>query len=236
MILSLLVGIGLHHAQASTTKFIFEGNYTVDSTHFGAFFVPDVAGVALSDFPVSFSTAGIVTEDDVRTAEINALVTYVNGAGGYSGITAADVLMPSKPIMATVGTTGLFSDLLSKPTTLAGYGITDGATAYEGTTARSGAFPIFKSATVSGGTAIFYLTNDGTSTGTALFPNGVITDSVNATVSDATASYQMSWAFSNSNKTLTVTTNKLTTANILTGILGQSAANSSVVKLSVWGY
>lgn len=108
--------------------------------------------------------------------------------------------------------------------------------AYEGTTARSGAFPIFKSATVSSGTAVFNLTSDGTSTGTALFPNGVIADSVNATVSDATASYQMSWAFSNSNKTLTITTNKLTTANILSGILGQTAGNGAVVKLNVWGY
>lgn len=108
--------------------------------------------------------------------------------------------------------------------------------AYDGTTLRNGAFPIFKSATVSSGVAIFHLTSDGTSSGTALFPNGPIADSVNAFVSDATASYQMSYAFSNSNKTLTVTANKLTTANILTGILGQTSANSSLVRLSVWGY
>lgn len=107
---------------------------------------------------------------------------------------------------------------------------------YEGTTSHAGAFAIFKSATVSSGVAVFYLTADGTSTGTALFPNGVIQDSVNAFVSDATASYQMSYAFSNSNKTLTVTANKLTTSNILTGILGQAAANASVIKISVWGY
>jgi hypothetical protein len=46
----------------------------------------------------------------------------------------------------------------------------------------------------------------------------------------------MSYAFSNGDKTLTVTANKLTTANILTGILGQAAANGAVVKLQVWGY
>lgn len=108
--------------------------------------------------------------------------------------------------------------------------------AYEGTTQRTNAFPIFKSATVASGVAVFNLTTDGTSGGTALFPNGVIQDSVNAFVSDATASYQMSYAFSNSNKTLTVTTNKLSTTNILTGVLGQVAGNGSVVKLSVWGY
>lgn len=107
---------------------------------------------------------------------------------------------------------------------------------YEGTTQRVNSFPIFKSATVSSGVAVVNLTSDGTSGGMALCANGVIADSVSPTVSDATASYQMSWAFTNSNKTLTVTTNKLTTANILTGILGQSAANASVVKISVWCY
>lgn len=108
--------------------------------------------------------------------------------------------------------------------------------AYEGTTLRRNAFPIFLSSTVGSGVAVVYLTNDGTSGGTMLCPNGVITDSVNAFVSDATASYQMAYAFSNSNKTLTVTTNKLTTANILTGILGQASGNGSVVKVSVWCY
>lgn len=107
---------------------------------------------------------------------------------------------------------------------------------YTGTTQRLGAFPIFKSGTVASGTVTFHLTNDGLSTGTALFPNGVIEDSIALIVNDATASYQFGWAFSNSNKTLTVTANKLTTANILTGVLGQGQANTSVVRLGIWGY
>lgn len=108
--------------------------------------------------------------------------------------------------------------------------------AYEGTTSRANPIAVFKSATVSSGVAVFNLTTDGTSGGTSLFPNGVIQDSVNVFVSDATASYQMSYAFSNSNKTLTVTANKLTTANILTGLLGQAAATGAVVRLQVYGY
>lgn len=107
---------------------------------------------------------------------------------------------------------------------------------YEGTTQHINSFPIFKSATVSSGTAVFNMTTDGTSGATSLCTNGVIQDSVNPSVNDATASYQMSWAWSNSNKTLTVTANKLTTSNILTGILGQAAANAAVVKVSVWCY
>lgn len=108
--------------------------------------------------------------------------------------------------------------------------------AYEGTTQRLNAFPIFKSATISSGVAVFNLTTDGTSGGAALCTNGVIQDSVNVTFNDSTSSYQQSWAFSNANKTLTVTANKFTTANILSGILGQAAANSSVAKLTVWCY
>lgn len=107
---------------------------------------------------------------------------------------------------------------------------------YEGTTARSNTMEYFGHATVASGVAVFYLTIDGTSTGTAIFPNGVIQDSVSLTVSDASASYQTSYAFTNSNKTLTITANKLTTANILSGILGQTAANGAVIKLTAFGY
>lgn len=129
--------------------------------------------------------------------------------------------------ISAVGLSGAYTDLTGKPTL---------GRSYEGITQRTGSFPVFKSTTVGSGVAVFHLTADGLSGGTALFPNGVIADSVSLTVSDATASYQMSYAFSNSNKTITVTANKLTTSNILTGILGQAAANSAVVKLQVWGY
>lgn len=158
--------------------------------------------------------------DNASIDRPSVLMYMVDKAVDWSFITG-------KPSFAAVATSGAYSDLSGKPSI---------ASPYEGITGRSGSFPIFKSVTVGSGVAVFHLTADGTSTGTALFPNGVIADSVNATVSDATASYQMSWAFSNSNKTLTVTANKLTTSNILTGILGQAAANSASVKLSVWGY
>lgn len=108
--------------------------------------------------------------------------------------------------------------------------------AYEGITLRQNPFIIYKSATVASGTTSVNFTTDGTSGGTALCVNGIIKDSVNIFVNDATASYQMSYVFSNSDKTLTVTANKLTTANILTGVLGQGQANSSVLKISAMCY
>lgn len=157
---------------------------------------------------------------------------------------------------STVATSGNYSDLSGKPTIPAAQiqsdwnQTTSGSVdfvknkptipvaqqAYEGTTLRATSFPVIKSATVSSGVAVFNLTADGTSGGTALFPNGVISDSINLYVNDSTAAYQMAFAFSNSNKTVTVTANKLTTANILSGILGQAAANGAVVKLQIWGY
>lgn len=108
--------------------------------------------------------------------------------------------------------------------------------AYQGITLRSNAFSINKSAVVASGVAVFYLTDDGTSTGNALFTGGIIVESINFFVNDATASYQISYALTNSNKTLTATANKYTTANILSGVLGQTAANGATVNLSVTGY
>lgn len=119
--------------------------------------------------------------------------------------------------------TNLATDLAKKPTV------------YFGSTLKSNAVMWTGSATVSSGVAVVYLTTDGTSTGTAVFPNGPNLDSINAFVSDSSASYQMAYALTNSNKTLTITANKLTTANILTGILGQASANSAVIRLTIWG-
>lgn len=147
----------------------------------------------------------------------------VAASGAYSDLTG-------KPTLATVATSGAYADLTGKPS------IPSSQQAYEGITLRSNAFPIVKSATVASGVAAFHLTADGTSGGTALFPNGVIQDSINLYVNDATAAYQMAFVFSNGNKTVTITANKLTTANILSGILGQAAANGAVIKLQIWGY
>lgn len=108
-------------------------------------------------------------------------------------------------------------------------------TVYNGTTLVSNPKVFIGSATVASGVAVFQLTADGTSTGAALFPNGPIQSSLNYWVNDATASYQVGAVWSNSNKTLTLTANKLGTANILTGLLGQLAANGAVVNVTVLG-
>lgn len=141
----------------------------------------------------------------------------------------------NKPSLAAVATSGAYSSLTGVPSIPV-------VQAYDGTTQRLGAFPVFGSASVATGVATFYLTADGTSTGTALFPNSVITNSVSVTPNDAISLYGFSWVFSNSNKTLTVTVNKSSATGVIAllgiNILGApiSAANGTTVKLTVWGY
>jgi len=178
--------------------------------------------------PTSFTPSAHThpsTEISDSTATGRALIAALDAAAGRAAIGAA-ATAHSQP----------WTTITATPTTLAGYGITDASNgkAVVGTTVKSGSFRIYKNATVASGVAVFNLTDDGLSTGNALYSE-VFADSVQPIISDATASYQFSWAFSNSNKTLTVTANKLTTANILTGLLGQAPANGAVVKLIVEG-
>lgn len=202
----------------------------------------------ITSAPVSSvaSKTGVVTlnSDDLADGTTNKLYSATDKtklAGIASGATAnsLDATLENRANhtgtqsvstitgLATVATSGSYSDLSSKPSI---------PTVYDGTTARTNPVIIFKSATVASGAAVMYLTADNTSTGTALCPNGVVTSSINPIVNDSTASYQMSWAVTNSNKTLTVTTNNFTTANILTGLLGQAAANGKTVNASVVCY
>lgn len=189
--------------------------YIIDSYASGLQSFDVMGHISDGSNPVTYVSAtvslpgGILSSADHEAAVISAVLGVVNSAPYSLGMSASDIVFPWDAV-APVG--------------------------YEGTTPRVSTIPVFKSATVSGGVAVFHLTVDGLSTGASLFPTGVIQDSVGLIVSDATASYQMSYAFSNSNKTVTVTANKLTTSNILTGILGQAAANGAVVKLSVFGY
>lgn len=85
---------------------------------------------------------------------------------------------------------------------------------------------------VATGVAVVQLTADGTSTGTALFPNGI--DYMKAEISDAGNSYNYGYALTNSNKTLTVTASVI---NVALGLLSfASAANGKTVNILVKGY
>ncbi len=191
--------------------------------------LPDQAYIVAGHSVIGDSGARFYYYDPTSTATIdneNFLATTGMGdVGRYVKITPPDYVQSDWNQTNTLAV----DFILNKPSLVV-------PKAYQGTTLRNNVFPIFKSTTVSSGIAVFHLTNDGTSSGTALFPTSAITESINCFVSDSNASFQMSYVFSNSNKTLTVTTNKLTTANILSGILGQAAGNGSIVNLQIWGY
>lgn len=156
-------------------------------------------------------------------------------ATGFSGNGSLLTNIPNAGIsgLATVATTGSYTDLINKPSV---------DQVYDGTTLRSNAVWYVSSATVTSGIAVFQLTTDGTSTGTSVFPNGVLLKSVSPTPNDATAVFGYSWLFSNSNKTLTVTVNKSSPTGVIAllgiNILGSpvAAANGTVVNISVVGY
>lgn len=105
-------------------------------------------------------------------------------------------------------------------------------TVYNGTATVSNPKIIQKTGSVSSGTAIFQLTADNTSTGTALLTN---VHSVNVDINSSAASYGYSWALSNSNKTLTVTVVQPGSLLGLGLVPFVSASNGVVVNVRVYG-
>lgn len=174
---------------------------------------------SLSTVATTGAYSDLSGKPSIPSAQVNSDWNSVSGISQIS----------NKPTLATVATSGAYSDLTGKPTIPV-------VQAYDGTTQRLNAFPVFFAGTVASGVVAINLTTNGLSGGTAIFPNGIILGSVNYYVNDATGSYQVSYALTNSNKTITFTANKYTTANLLSGILGQVAANGVTLNVGIWGY
>lgn len=86
--------------------------------------------------------------------------------------------------------------------------------------------------TTSGGTVVFYLTTDGTSSGTPICKNGNI-GHVNVIANDPSNTFGIGWALTNSNKTLTITANVRSFS--ATTILGISVLGSSSLTAAANG-
>lgn len=156
----------------------------------------------------------------------------------YSKLTGA-------PSLATVATSGSYNDLSGKPTiplaiTLTTTGTTGSATLVGSTLnipLYVGVSDYTSTTTTTSGNAIFYLTSDGTSTGTALYTNITYVQPV---VNDATLNYTYGWIISVDKKTLTINTKVSTGINIaLLGLtlLGTPAnvPNGTIVSVLVKG-
>ena len=182
-----------------------------------------VTTVSLASILASYASASSVSTGLSGKLNIPTGTTaqYMRGDGSLASFPSISAAQVNADWNAGSGV----AQVLNKPTL---------GRAVVGITEKTGSFRIYKNATVASGVATFHLTVDGTSTGAALFTE-VYDDSVQLIVNDPLASYQIGWAFSNSNKTITATANKLTTANILTGLLGQAQANGATVKLIVEG-
>jgi len=89
------------------------------------------------------------------------------------------------------------------------------------------------SGTVSNGTVVFYLTDDGTVNGNAIFTN-IYSESIQIFAPSATDSFVMSFAIAGNKKSITVTVNRLGT--VIAGLIQFiSAANGTTVYLQVKG-
>lgn len=117
-------------------------------------------------------------------------------------------------------------------------GIPTGSTlssqAYLNGTKYTAVFPFFASAVVSGGTATFYMTDNGLSTGNAVFKNNVFTQSINLITSDASNQYNYSgFTVASGNKSISITVNKV--ALSLGIIVFTAAANGTTIYLQISG-
>lgn len=120
-------------------------------------------------------------------------------------------------------------------------GMTDGLFAVVGSTTKYDVFPTVKSVTISGGNAVFYLTDDGTSTGNALYSD-VYLESLNWTVWDNAGLYAIGTpTISGNKKTLTVPVQKqgfsgvtILGINVL-GSVAFTAASGPTMAVSILG-
>lgn len=94
--------------------------------------------------------------------------------------------------------------------------------------------------TITSGTLVVYMTDDGTITGNALFPNEILYTSIVTT--DPSNVFGLGYVISNSNKTLTITANKQTFSGVTVvgvSVLGSvslsAAPNGTAIGVHVIG-
>ena len=139
---------------------------------------------------------------------------YADLSGKPTLFSGSYVDLTNKPSFATVATTGSYNDLTNKPTIPKEFVGTANVT--------------------SAGNAVFYLTNDGTSGGTATFTSIQI---VSPIINDSTLNYTYGWSYNATTKALTVNAKVSTGINVallnltLLGIPANVANGTSISVL-----
>lgn len=113
-IMMLLVNVPLAHA--TSTKFIIEqvAPYSVFNNQMYEQFIIITDGSIIGEGQAVWTASSYTNEDSLRSDEITNLVSWAT-SNGYPSATSADVLN-YKSLLATVATTGAYSDLTGKPT------------------------------------------------------------------------------------------------------------------------
>lgn len=184
---------------------------------------------------ISTYTAGLATKANVSHTHVISDVTGLQAAldakasaAGLAATQTSLTIVQGNITNILVSTTSLASSITSLQASISASGIT----VYSGTSQLSSPKMILKTGAVNSGTAVFYLTNDNTASGTALMANPV---GVNVDVNASDAAYGTSWAFSNVSRTLTVTVVKPGSLLGLGLIPYTAAANGVNVNVRVFG-
>jgi hypothetical protein len=141
-----------------------------------------------------------------------------SGSGTSTGTNTGDQNLSAYALAASlsaVATTGNYTDLSGKPTSL--------TPLWNGTTEVQAIEYTNSGTTNSSGQVVFELTTNGASNGTAIFPTGPIDSTTSVKINSVANAYAEEWAWSNSNKTLTVTVYQLST--VVLGIMGSRRFN-----------
>lgn len=163
-----------------------------------------------------FSAQGVSYVDhQVLGATVSSLASLSSSVSGFvpNTTTVGGHALSSNVTLGEGDITNLTTDLNKKPAVKVG------------SSQPSSPIIYINAATTTSGAAVFYLTSDATSSGTALCANGV--DYMKAEISDAASSYNYSYAVTNSNKTLTVTAKALGQVNLLSTVLLTPPANAA---------
>lgn len=194
------------------------------SNHTGTQSVSTIIGLSAA---IDGKQATLVSGTSIRTLEGQSLLGAGNIDLGKSDVGLSNVDNTSdaaKPL-----STAQLAALAQRPVVYQGSSQKTGVKIYAG-----------KATTVTGGVAIFYLTDSGTSGGNALLAN-VYDETVDFEVNDSVNAYRYSWVISADKKILTATVTRSAPTGVISllglNLLSAPAATpaGTVVRLTAWG-
>lgn len=164
---------------------------------------------------ISTGTSGQYFRGDLTLGTTpTAVSAFTNDAGYLTSAPVTSVAGHAGVVTLGISDIGSLSSILASKTVI-----------YNGSTAVTNPVIVVKSGNTTSGNLVVFLTSDGTSTGAALFPNGIFY--MKGEVSDATNSYNYSYTLTNSNRTLTISVMKSAPTGVIS-LLGLNLLSAPV--------